>query len=238
MTEVQMSSDLKVKLIRHCADDLYVIEAAQLSTAKYPFGEWDLDEGLDPNRFLNALMQPRHGVPWEHTFFTFAVEVPIFVVRQWVKSRLTSMNEMSGRYTQMIPKFYTLPAQRPIVNIGTKMKPRMVTAELGVFLDTRESDRSVAQTAWDAYTRRLNNGVAEEYARTILPLSTYTQFYWSLNGRALMNFLERRVDSEDARVPTHPQWEIDFAARELEKEWAKVMPISHAAFIKNGRVAP
>lgn len=237
MTEVTMSSELSVKLVRYCADDLYAIEAAQLSTGKHPFGEWKPDEDLNPERFLTALMKPRHGVPWEHTFFTFAVQVPIFVVRQWVKSRLTSMNELSGRYSLMIPTFYSNP-KRPLINIGTKMKPHMIEADLGVQEALFYSDQKSAQQAWDEYEYRLGLGTSEEYARIVLPLNTYTQFYWSLNGRALMNFLERRVDSEDARVPTHPQWEIDFAARRLEEEWAKVMPISHKAFVAAGRVAP
>lgn len=233
-----MTSDLKVQLIRHCAADEYAIQAAQVSVRGANDADLSISDGLDPERFLNALMKPRHGVPWEHTFFTFFVEVPIFVVRQWVKSRLTSMNEMSGRYTVMVPKFYTASPERPLVNEGTKMKPKLVAGDLDAFVEANVSDREVAQLAWNAYESRLKAGIAEEYARIVLPLSTYTQFYWSLNGRALMNFLERRVDSEDARVPTHPQWEIDFAARKLEEEWAKVMPISHAAFVANGRVAP
>jgi len=233
-----MSSELNIKLVRYCADDLYAIEAAQLSTGKHPFGEWEPDEKLDPQRFLNALMKPRHGVPFEHTFFTFAVQVPIFVVRQWVKHRISSMNELSGRYSLMIPTFYTAPGDRPMVNVGTKMKPHMILPSLEVQEAISNSDVYSSQQAWNEYEYRLSLGIAEEYARIVLPLNVYSQFYWSLNGRSLMNFLERRVDDEAAQVESHPQWEIDFAARRIEDEFARVMPLTHSAFVMAGRVAP
>jgi thymidylate synthase (FAD) len=238
MTQVEMTSDLKVQLIRGCYADEYAIQAAQVSVRGANDPDLAISDGLDPERFIRALMNPRHGVPFEHTFFTFFVEVPIFVVRQWVKHRLSSMNEMSGRYTKLLPKFYTAPEDRPLVNIGTKMKPRMVPAESDVFEKMATSDMVAASFAWGLYENRLAKGVAEEYARIVLPLNVYTQFYWSLNGRSLLNFLERRVDSPDAHVPTHPQWEIDFAARQVEAEFARVMPITHAAFVAAGRVAP
>lgn len=239
MTDVTMTDEMYIKLVRYCADDLYAIEAAQLSTGKHEFGAWQPDEDLNPARFLNALMKPRHGVPWEHTFFTFAVKVPIFVTRQWQKHRISSMNELSGRYSLMIPTFYTAPfLGRPMVNIGTKMKPNMILPSHEVAEAIAHSDLHNSQMAWNEYEYRLSLGIAEEYARTVLPLNTFTQFYWSLNGRSLMNFLEKRVDDEDARVPTHPQWEIDFAAHQVEEAWASVMPLSHAAFVANGRVAP
>lgn len=236
-TEITMSSELNIKLVRHCADDLFACEAAQLSTGNHPFGEWQPKENFNPERFLNALMKPRHGVPWEHTFFTFAVQVPIFVARQWVKHRLSSMNELSGRYSLMIPTFYSNP-KRPMINIGTKMKPEMIVSSEEVQHKIGSSDASFCRMAWEEYQFRLSTGVAEEYARIVLPLSTYTQFYWSLNGRSLMNFLERRIDDEGNRVETHPQWEIEQPAKQMEDEFARLMPLTHKAFIANGRVAP
>ena len=223
-------------LVRSNADDIFPIQMAQASLGKDE--EWTLDPKIDPKRFLRALVDPRHGVPFEHDIWTFFVEVPIFVARQWVKHRHASMNEMSGRYVTMLPKFYSLPPARPLINNGTKMKPRMVRAGFETYLLTRQSDKDTSQKLWDEYERRLEMGIAEEYARITLPLNTYTQFYWSVNTRALMGFLERRVDSPDNRVPTHPQWEIDRAARMVEAEFARLMPITHQAFIDAGRVMP
>lgn len=235
MTEIQLSSDLNAQLIRHMADDDFVIQAAKVSA----LGENEIPEDFNRERFLNALMKPRHGVPWEHTYFTFFVEVPIFVARQWVKHRLSSMNEMSGRYMQLIPKFYTPDLERPLTNTGTKMKP--VYAEKNDYHTwriKRDTDVSTFQYAWNAYEAQLNAGVAEEMARTVLPVATYTQFYWSLNGRSILNFLERRVEDHMNRVETHPQWEIHQAARLVENAFARAMPYSHKAFLQADRVAP
>lgn len=236
MTEVTTSHEMGVTLVRSNADDIFPIQMAQASLGTDE--EWTLDPKIDPVRFLKALVDPRHGVPFEHDIWTFFVEVPIFVARQWVKHRHASMNEMSGRYVKLLPKFYSLPPARPLINKGTKMKPQMVRAGFETFLLTRQSDMQMAQKAWDEYEARLEWGVAEEYARTILPLHIYTQFYWSVNTRALMGFLERRVDSPDNRVPTHPQWEIDQAARKVEEEFSLRMPITHQAFVNAGRVMP
>ena len=236
--KVEMSSDLTCAVIQACASDDFVIHTAKVS-AQNSFGSLDiLPETLDKARFIRALMSPRHGVPFEHNIFTFLVQVPIFVQNQWVKHRMSSMNSFSGRYSVMLPKFYTAPDIRPLINEGTKMKPKFVMASESEQEWVRSSDYEASQAAWDEYQLRLRMGIAEEYARTILPLNTYTQFYWSVNARSLMNFLERRIDDAYNRVETHPQWEIQFAARQLEEAFKFYMPLSHEAFINAGRVAP
>jgi len=236
VTEIKTDHEMGVTLVRKLADDVIPIQMAQASLGKDE--TWTIDPKIDPKRFLQALVDPRHGVPFEHDIWTFFVEVPIFVARQWVKHRHSSMNEMSGRYVTMLPKFYSSAPYRPLINRGTKMKPEMGRAGFETYLLTRQSDQMVAQYAWDEYERRLAMGVAEEYARIILPLNTYTQFYWSVNSRALMGFLERRVSSPDNRVPTHPQWEIDNAAQKVEAVFKEHMPITHQAFVDAGRVMP
>lgn len=236
MTDVTMTPEMSVRLIRTNANDEFPIQMAQASLGADE--EWSIDPKIDPQRFLNALVAPRHGVPFEHDQWTFFVEVPIFVARQWVKHRHASMNEMSGRYVKMLPKFYTAPEDRPLVNTGTKMKPKFKNAGKDVSIAAAISDRMVAQYAWDNYQERLEFGAAEEYARTILPLNTFTQFYWTVNTRALMSFLERRVDDPGNRVETHPQWEIDKAARVLEGYFEEYMPLTYNAFTAVGRVAP
>jgi thymidylate synthase (FAD) len=231
-----MSSDLKVTLVRTNANDEIPIQMAQASLGKDE--GWTLDPEIDPQRFLNALVKPRHGVPFEHDIWTFFVEVPIFVARQWVKHRHASMNEMSGRYVKLLPKFYTMPDNRPLVNVGTKMKPLMVAADDPIARGIQESDYTASYDAWHMYEARLAMGIAEEYARIVLPVNVFTQFYWSVNSRALMGFLERRVESVDNRVPTHPQWEIDQAAGQVEDYFEQFMPLTRNAFVAAGRVAP
>lgn len=234
-TDIQITNELGVQLIRHMADDDFVIQAAKVSA----LGANDIPEDFNRERFLNALMKPRHGVPWEHVYFTFLVEVPIFVARQWVKHRHASMNEISGRYSKLLPKFYSPSIDRPLVNHGTKMKPNFTGGDFSrQHFEKNSGDENIFKACFEEYERQLEWGIAEEMARTVLPVATYTQFYWSLNGRAVLSFLERRVDSHLNRVETHPQWEIDQAAKLIEASFAEKMPYSHMAFINAGRVAP
>lgn len=236
MSEIEMTSTMSVRLVRTNANDEFPIQMAQASLGEGD--EWEIDPKIDPQRFLSALVSPRHGVPFEHDQWTFFVEVPIFAARQWVKHRHASMNEMSGRYVQMIPRFYAAETYRPLVNTGTKMKPEFNGFDEDAFNVAHETDHEIAYKAWEVYQQRLEAGIAEEYARIVLPQSTFTQFYWTVNTRALMGFLERRVDSPDNRVETHPQWEIDRMARVVEDWFRDYMPLTHSAFVAAGRVAP
>ena len=113
---IEYSSDIYVKLVRSMASDDMVIQAAQVSSK----GENNPD--TVPERLINALLKGRHGSPFEHTAFTFFIEAPIFVFREWQRHRISSFNEMSGRYTELKPKFYvpvsythlTLPTNREV----------------------------------------------------------------------------------------------------------------------------
>jgi thymidylate synthase (FAD) len=96
---------------------------------------------------------------------------------------------------------------------------------------TRAEIEAVAATAFDAYERMLDLGVAKEVARTVLPLSMYTKYYWSCNPRSLMHFCSLR-NSE------HAQFEIREYAMAAESFLAQAMPVTHAAFVASGRVAP
>lgn len=232
MSELTFRSDMTVNLIKHCAGDDDVIQAAQVSV------KGENNPETVPDRLINSLMRHRHGVPFEHTYFRFYVDVPIFVARQWVKHRMSSLNERSGRYGRLLPQFYVPTEDRPMINEGTKMDPKMAPATIVQHQVVENYNKEVAQKAWQAYQFQLKYGIAEEMARSVLPVGIYTQFYWSLNARSLMNFLERRVDSPAARVATHPQWEIQLAAEKLEESFKTLMPLSHAAFVKYGRVAP
>lgn len=232
MTNVEMTSEITVKLIRAMAHDDFVVQAAQVSN----IGE--NTPGTEPKRLINSLMKHRHGSPFEHTSFTFFVEAPIFVFREWHRHRIASINEMSGRYTTLLPKFYTPHTSRKLVNVGTSMSPKM---DWGSYEQTKfmsDTDRHVAKNTWKVYEERLSAGISNELARTILPLNVYSQMYWTVNARSLMNFLSLRVDSLDSAVETHPQWEIQMGAEKMEEAFKMFMPHTHAAFVANGRVAP
>lgn len=232
MTDIQFSSDVTVKLVRSMASDDMVIQAAQVSA------KGENNPETVPERLINALLKGRHGSPFEHTAFTFFVEAPIFVFREWQRHRISSFNEMSGRYTELKPKFYIPDTDRKMVNSGTKMKPLFVYDRNGAGQIFRQDLMEISEDAWWNYQDALKAGVANEVARMILPLNTYSQMYWTVNARSLMNFLSLRVESYDSTYRSYPQYEIDAAARKVEDAFRHHMPATHHAFVENGRVAP
>lgn len=216
------------------ATDDQVAAAAQVSLDHIP------DEGTDVQRLINALVRLRHGSPFEHNTFTFRVTVPIFVAREWQRHRIGSFNEVSGRYVKLKPHFYIPNSELRggLANSGTSMVPKR--DHLSIYTETQIEDQmeNASTHAWYLYENLIDDGVANEVARMILPLNIFTSFYWTVNARSLMNFLSLRVHDEDARDISYPQYEIEQPAKVVEEYFSEAMPFTHAAFVANGRVAP
>jgi thymidylate synthase (FAD) len=207
------------------ASDLAVANGARVSFNQASQALGERDEGL-----IRFLMRDRHGSPFEHGYFRFIVKAPLFVVREHHRHRAGhSYNEWSGRYSKMKAEFYIPDHVRTQVG-----KPGAYTFE-PVDDETREATRreieQQARSAFAAYERMLDLGVAKEVARTVLPLNMYTTYYWSCNPRSLMHFCSLR-NSEFA------QYEIREYARAAEAFLERAMPVTHAAFVGNGRAAP
>src|SRR4051812_16551533 len=205
--------------------DLAVVNAARVSFNVSSDEMTERDEGL-----IRFLLRERHGPPFEHGYFRFLVKAPLFVVREHHRHRAGhSYNEWSGRYSKMDPEFYVPEFVRTQVG-----KPGAYSFE-PVDEETREATRAEieenAVRAFEAYERLLEQDVAKEVARAVLPLSTYTKYYWSCNPRSLMHFCALR-NHEAA------QYEIRQYAAAAEMFLERLMPITHAAFLANGRVAP
>ncbi len=184
-------------------------------------------------------MRERHGSVWEHGSFTFQISCPIFVIREFHRHRSGwSYNEMSGRYSEMKPMFYLPASERNLVQVG---KPGHYTFETGTdeqYNTVYDAIHGVTYAAWQAYETMLGEGVAREVARMVLPLNVYSTFWATCNPRSLMHFLSLRTERIDAMFPSHPQREIAMVAEKMEAGFAKVMPLTHAAWDRAGRVAP
>ena len=176
--------------------------------------------------------------PFEHNSMTFFVSAPIFVFREFQRHRIASYNEESGRYRELRPVFYVPGPERKLVQEG---KPGHY-----VFVDgtSEQHDVVVSATqescrqAYAAYKQMLDVGIAREIARGVLPVATYSSMYVTVNARSLMNFLSLRTKREGSTFPSFPQREIEMVAEQMEAEWARLMPLTHAAFNAAGRVAP
>ena len=228
---IEYSSDIYVKLVRSMASDDMVIQAAQASS------KGDNNPDTVPERLINALLKGRHGSPFEHTAFTFFIEAPIFVFLEWQHHLIETGDAMSGRYTELKPKFYSPSVERGVINVGTKMKPVFVN-HLEAAMDIQAILNHQSSTAWEHYQYMLKAGIANEVARMALPVNVYSQMYWTVNARSLMNFLSLRVESYHSTFRSYPQYEIDLAARKVERNFQEQMPLTHKAFVQNGRVAP
>jgi thymidylate synthase (FAD) len=215
-----------VRLDGVMADDLSVANAARVSFARRKEELDEADAGL-----IRFLLRDRHGTPFEHNAFRYHVRCPIFVAREWFRHRVGSFNEFSLRYARATDDFYVPEAEDVRSQVG---KPGAYTFEQvppELAERTREELRAVYEHAYATYERLVEAGVAREVARSALPVGAYTQFYWTVNARALMNFVSLR-NSEFAQL------EIRRYAEAVEALFAEHMPVTHAAFVAGGRVAP
>ncbi|HEY8540815.1 MAG TPA: FAD-dependent thymidylate synthase, partial [Pseudothermotoga sp.] len=194
-----------VKLVDNMGNDISVVRAARISHGKEP-----IDEQRD-RKLLEHLLKSGHESPFEHIVFTFHIKCPIFVARQWMRHRIASYNELSGRYTEFTDEFYL-----PDFEKRTNKKQD-------------EQAKQIFEQAYEAsyryYKQLLEIGFQREVARLVLPLATYTQFIWTVNGRSLMNFLSLRADS-------HAQWEMQQFAIAVARIFKQLCPWTYEAFVK------
>lgn len=208
------------------ATDLSVVNGARVSFLQIKQDMEDKDEKL-----IAFLMREKHASPFEHNLFRFHIKCPIAVAREWMRHRWSSFNEHSLRYSEAIDAFY----------VPEKAQVRRQTGKPGAYRFEPMDDPTAAKVqsllhnhyreAWNLYRGMLELGVAREVARFVLPVGLYTEFYWTVNARALMNFISLR-NAESA------QWEIAQYGKAVEDFFAAAMPVTHRAFEQFGRVAP
>lgn len=238
MADVEFRSDVTVELVRAAAQDADVLFAARVSTKGEQSLE-DVDADADRSQgLINYLMRDRHGSPFEHNSMTFFVSAPIFVFREFMRHRMASYNEESGRYRELRPVFYVPGPERKLVQQGKPGAYEFVDGDASQHEVVVAQTKAACEQAYAAYQAMLDAGIAREVARGVLPVATYSSMYVTMNARSLMNFLSLRTKRPDAAFPSFPQREIEMVAERMEQFWAELMPLTHAAFESNGRVAP
>lgn len=206
--------------------DLAIVNAARQSFGKASESIGEAEKGL-----INFLMRERHGTPFEMVSFTFNAKVPIFVMREWIRHRIGSFNEYSGRYTKMIEDFYVPMESKIRTQTGKPGAYRFEPVDFRKAKIARLMITMLSLTAYKAYNMLLKLGVAKELARIVLPVNYYTQFTWSVNLRSLLNFISLR--SHETAM-----YEVREYSKAIETLISEVVPVSYNAFIKNGRRAP
>ena len=172
---------ITVTYIDHMGSDLSVVNAARVSFGKKSKSLGEVGIGDDPImvpvlhdtdvRLIRYLAKHNHKSPFNHAFATFHVKAPIFVARQLQKHEYMPWNEISRRYVDEEPELYEAPIWRG----------RAEDKKQGSYGEV-ESNANVLyynKNALMMYKQLLDEGVAPEQARMVLPQSMMTEWYWS-----------------------------------------------------------
>jgi thymidylate synthase (FAD) len=213
-------------LLKHMGDDLDVVNAAKVSFAKE-------SKEFDDNsvRLIKYLAKHKHMSPFGHCFASFHVKAPIFVARQLVKHKFLRWNEVSRRYVDDEPELYT-----PDVWRGRSADKKQGSSEetittlhwMELGRDRHEKLKTYVHVveieALQLYARMIDDGVAPEQARMVLPQSTMTEWWWSgsLDAFADMCNLRRKEDT---------QYETRLVANSISMDMKRLFPISWGALV-------
>jgi thymidylate synthase (FAD) len=231
---IQFTSDITATLIDHAGNDIAIAQAAWVSLGNIEQRDERRVAGL-----LSYLIKHKHGSPFEQGYMRFLIHCPIFVAREFVRHRIgVSINEVSGRYTELEPIFWIPRFERGMKNVATSARPKLAPIPLADHMDVVHAMENTYEYCWGVYQAILQGGIAKEVARVVLPVGIYTRIIATFNPRSLMHFLSLRTHDESATFISYPQAEIEELAIDMERQFAQHWPTTYDAFIKNGRVSP
>jgi thymidylate synthase (FAD) len=227
-------SEMSVEYVDHMGSDLSVVNAARVSFHKQ--SDWAaIVPGCEPIpgllyekdvKLINYLAKHNHWTPFGHTFVSMRIKAPIFVARQAVKHQVGLVwNEVSRRYVDEEPEFWfpkTLRKRAENLKQGSSSEVVPMVTEHGRHPYT-ELSYAVGE-AYRVYKNLLNDGVAPEQARMVLPLNTMTEWIWSGSLAAFSRVCKLRLDS-------HSQLEIQELAGGIERVVEPLFPVSWAALM-------
>lgn len=209
-----------VSLVDYMGNDEAAERAARVSYGAVPKSKQSTTEGL-----LRFMKGHGHSSPFEMIELKFHCRMPIFVARQWVRTRTANLNEVSGRYSK-IPMVFHMPDNAQVQDQSKENKQGRMGEPISADRYEQMTLRFKASRAETAshYDQLIEDGIAKELARIDLPLSTYTEWYWKIDLHNLMHFLKLRVDS-------HAQWEFQQYGQVIAGMVKRVCPISFQAWI-------
>ena len=191
--------------------DYAIAEAARCS---YQRGTKTIN---DDKVLIRYLMRHNHTSPFEMIEFKFRMKMPIFTARQMIRHRTASINELSGRYSEMPDEFYVpedgnCRMQDAVNKQGSEGLLSASTASGVNYKIDSHGDFS-----FSLYKSLLSDGLCREQARMVIPLSSYTEWYWKIDLKNLLHFLDLRCDS-------HSQWEIQEYGNAILKLISPIVP--------------
>ena len=211
---------IEVTYIDHMGSDLSVVNAARVSFGKKSEWHQRIYTG-EPNilktkdaKLIRYLAKHNHKSPFNHTFATFHVKAPVFVARQLVKHEYMPWNEISRRYVDDDPEFYFPLTWRGRSTDKKQGSEGEVKSNFNINYHT--------MTALKGYQQMLDEGVAPEQARMVLPQSMMTEWYWS-------GSLDAFADMCRLRNAPDTQAESREVAAYISDKMADLFPVSWAA---------
>tara|TARA_B100001093_G_scaffold520479_1_gene616492 strand:- start:5657 stop:6502 length:846 start_codon:yes stop_codon:yes gene_type:complete len=209
-------------------------DSAIVQAARVSYGQGLKNHETD-SKLINYLYKHKHTSPFEMVKFKFHVKAPIFVVRQWFRHRMGNYNEISGRYSELKEDIY-IPDK---VSSQSKLN-KQLSADDNLLKSSNETLKNLLlntteynKLQYSTYENLMKEGVSREIARINLPLSLYTEFYFSIDLHNLLNFIKLR-NSKNA------QYEIKEYASAIQTIIEPLCPITMKAFnnYKNITLSP
>lgn len=213
--------DANVTLLEVMGNDLTVVNAARVSFAKESTEMTERDAKL-----IRYLAKHQHVTPFFHPQIRFRIKMPIFVAREWYRHQIGfARNEVSRRYVDDEPECY-IPSQCDIRQRDPNLKQGSMSNSV---CGSEESYRIMSNAmahANAAYRSLLEQDVAPEVARMVLPQSMMTEFIETGSLAAYARLCKLRLDP-------HAQKEIRDYAAVVSDHLAKVFPVSWAALMES-----
>lgn len=223
MSEISYRSDMTVELLQHVGGEAVVVQAARQST------QGKNAKAVDNGRFINFLAEEGHLVPLEHNLLTFHLEVPIFVSRQIVKYRHSSISEESGRYREMEGVFYIPGPTRKTEQYG-KTGDYKFNFDHNHLQFVQDELEHISRMCWEKYGELIDSEVAKEVARMCLPVNLYSSMVVSMNLVGWLHFVAQRA----TLAPSHGQYEISMVADKVAEKIEELYPNVWNTFTDNG----
>lgn len=222
----EFSSKIGVEIWNVWGSDKMVPETARVSSKGFD-GLGNFEETLTDGdiSLIEMLSENGHTSPFEHMGMSFRLDVPIFVMREWMRHRTQSYNEVSGRWKVLDGRFYVPDDQRPTRQVGRtgeyRFEPDAITNRIA-----QKAIRRSCEKSWDEYQFMLQEGVAKEVARMVLPVNIYTQVIVSANYLNWVRFLKLRATPQAMH-------EIRMAAFQVLDALGQAFPVSTASWFES-----
>ena len=197
-------------------------DSAIVQAARVSYGRGLKDYETD-TKLINYLFKYKHTSPFEMVKFKFHVKAPIFVARQWFRHRMGNYNEISGRYTQLKEEIYFPDKVSSQSKINKQLSSNDDISDNKTIKKLIINTEKYNKIQFKNYKDLMNAGVSRETARINLPLSLYTEFYFSIDLHNLLNFIK-------LRNANNAQYEIREYANKIQEIIEPLCPITMKAF--------